>query len=98
MGAHNYDYDDDAALNGVFGREQQRDAEEGREKYGYPNYASPIPAQPPRPVVKKTTKPKKIFCTVELEPEDREKLDRLIEKHKGLPNAIKALIHDYRGE
>lgn len=100
MGGGNYEYsgafDDDlsSALNGVFGREQQRDAEA--------MVARAIEATKqtlPTPITKApaSTKPQKKAVhvgTIYLDKEDAEKLKRLSFKHGDVAIAIRALIHD----
>ena len=98
MGGGNYEYsgafDDDlsSALNGVYGREQQRDAEamvefsQARVKEQTPIAKSPVPVKP-------TTKRVHVG-TITLDKKDADKLKRLSLKCGDVARAVSKLIHD----
>jgi len=98
MGGGNYEYsgafDDDlsSALNGVYGREQQRDAagyggiSQARVKEQTPIAKSPVPVKP-------TTKRVHVG-TITLDKKDADKLKRLSLKCGDVARAVSKLIHD----
>ena len=96
MGGGNYEYsgafDDDlsSALNGVFGREQQRDAEAMVDR-------AKAAVKQSAPIAKATTKPPKKSVhigTIYLEKSDADKLKRLSIKYGDTARAIRALIQN----